>query len=96
MLAQQPLESQLARIVERAQRQPLISDTRGHALIASDSIECPVALPALAKRSWLAATIEPGEPRTRNHSLPGSFINGRAPGWPGRGNVRLSRENAGY
>jgi hypothetical protein len=27
---------------------------------------------------------------------PGSCINGRAPGWPGRGNVRLSRENAGY
>jgi CelD/BcsL family acetyltransferase involved in cellulose biosynthesis len=27
--------------------------------------------------------------------LPGSFINGRAPGWPGRGNVRLRRENAG-
>jgi hypothetical protein len=27
---------------------------------------------------------------------PGSLINGRAPGWPGRGNVRLSRENAGY
>jgi len=27
---------------------------------------------------------------------PGSLINGRAPGGPGRGNVRLSRENAGY
>jgi hypothetical protein len=27
---------------------------------------------------------------------PGSLINCRAPGWPGRGNVRLSRENAGY
>jgi hypothetical protein len=34
-------------------------------------------------------------PRTRP-TWPGSFINGRAPGWPGRGNVRLSRENAGY
>ena len=30
-----------------------------------------------------------------SHTMPGSFINGRAPGGPGRGNVRLSRENAG-
>jgi choline dehydrogenase-like flavoprotein len=27
---------------------------------------------------------------------PRPCISSRAPGWPGRGNVRLSRENAGY
>ncbi len=43
-------------------------------------------------------TGDPTKPADQStvYNRPGSFINGRAPGWPGRGNVRLSRENAGY
>jgi hypothetical protein len=44
-----------------------------------------------------ALRVAHGRTGARAHGrTPGSFINGRARGWPGRGNVRLSRENAGY
>jgi hypothetical protein len=48
-------------------------------------------------RTGMALAIRLGTypPKPGPWPWPGSFINGRAPGWPGRGNVRLSRENAG-
>src|SRR5450755_1012559 len=46
---------------------------------------------------WQYRDKQPGSKHWKHwYFWPGSFINGRAPGWPGRGNVRLSRENAGY